>query len=249
MTLDKAKWTDKAIVLLTVGIVVVSALQWHEMRAGSTDTHALAVAAKAQADASKAQADAAVKSEADTHDLAVQAAKQAEAAKHSSDTARRTLDASSRAWIAPDNAYFTSDIAKHVPPTFVVEYRNTGKSPAFDVHPIFKLEQVPVSKFDDNTFNAFIETSDICKNLKLAPGADVVYPDMPDSYKFIFTTHVPEWVGDDVVDGRNAVVLRMCFAYRTMQQMHLTSFCYFYRAGISPPNKQMNICTAGNHAD
>jgi hypothetical protein len=77
--------------------------------------------------------------------------------KRPSDSANRSLDASARAWIAPDIAYFTSEIAKDVPLSFVVQYRNTGKSPAFDVHSIYKLEQVPVPKFDDNTFNALME--------------------------------------------------------------------------------------------
>ena len=169
--------------------------------------------------------------------------------KRPSDSANRSLDASSRAWIAPDIAYFTSEIAKDVPLSFVVQYRNTGKSPAFDVHSIYKLEQVPVSKFDDNTFNALMEATDSCKDLKPAPGADVVYPNMPNPSDLIFTTHVPNWVGDDVVEERSAIVLRMCFAYETMQATHRTSFCFFYRTGVTQPNKQMNICTAGNHAD
>jgi hypothetical protein len=173
----------------------------------------------------------------------------ADDANQSSDTAKRALDASSRAWIAPANAYFTSEIAKNVPLSFEVQYRNTGRSPALDVHPIWKLQKVSGSKFDDNTFNAFIESGDNCGSLTLVPGADVVYSDLPDPYKFIFDTHIPEWVDDDILAGRAAIVLQMCFAYRTMGQVHHTSFCYFYRVGVSPANKQMNICTAGNHAD
>jgi hypothetical protein len=175
--------------------------------------------------------------------------KLADEAKQSSNTAKRALDASSRAWIAPSNAYFTSEIAKNVPLSFEVQYRNIGKSPALDVHPTWTLQKVPGSKFDDNTFNAFIETGSGCRNLKLAPGADVIYSDLPDPYKLIFDTHLPGWVDDDILAGRAAIVLQMCFAYGTMAQVHHTSFCYFYRVGMSPPNKQMNICTAGNHAD
>ena len=121
-----------------------------------------------------------------------------------------------------------------------------------DVRPIYSLQQVPVSKFEDNTFNAFIEADDAsnrCKALGTAPGADVVYPDQPDGYKLMFTNHLVGWMNDEVVSGRTAVVLQMCFAYQTINEVHHTSFCYFYRTGVSPPNKQMNICTAGNHAD
>src|ERR1019366_5740045 len=73
---------------------------------------------------------------------------------------RQSLVASSRAWIAPANAYFTSEISNTVPFSFEVQYRNTGRSPALDVHPIYSLQQVPVSKFEDNTFNAFIEADE-----------------------------------------------------------------------------------------
>jgi hypothetical protein len=178
--------------------------------------------------------------------------KAADAATSAANTARDTLVASSRAWIAPNTASFTSKIAEHVPMSWGVQYSNTGKSPALDVHPIWSLQQVPVSKFEDNTFNAFIEAdkaSDACTHLGTAPGADVVYPDQPNGYKLIFTNHQPEWVNSDVLSGNTAVVLQMCFAYKTMGEVHHTSFCYFYRAGVSPTNNQMNICTAGNHAD
>ncbi len=85
--MEKAKWTDIAIVVLTVGIVAVSALQWHEMHAGSADTHDLAIAAKAQADAARAQAGAAAKNSDETHNLAEEAKLQAMAAKQAADAA------------------------------------------------------------------------------------------------------------------------------------------------------------------
>jgi hypothetical protein len=85
--LEKAKWTDIAIVVLTVDIVVVSALQWHEMHAGSADTHDLAIAAKAQADAARAQAEAATRNSDETHNLAEEAKLQAGASKRAADAA------------------------------------------------------------------------------------------------------------------------------------------------------------------
>ncbi len=97
--------------------------------------------------------------------------------RESNKITREALVTSSRAWIAPANAYFTSDIAKNVPFSFEVQYRNTGRSPALDKHPIYTLQQVAVSKYEDNTFNAFIESdksSEDCKHLGLAQGADLL---------------------------------------------------------------------------
>jgi hypothetical protein len=160
MHLESAKWTDIAIVILTAGIVGVSALQWHEMHSGSADTHDLAVAAKAQADASKAQADAAVKSEADTHALAVQAVNQAEAAKKAVGTLDRmakdsehsvgtmqaeaekaltaTIEASKadqRAWfgISDFEVLYYDPIDSSTPFRMQIIFRNSGKTPALRV--------------------------------------------------------------------------------------------------------------------
>jgi hypothetical protein len=61
---DKPKWTDVAVAFFTVCLVGVAIWQGHifnkqlgEMHTGGEDTHALAIAADAQAKAAKAQAD------------------------------------------------------------------------------------------------------------------------------------------------------------------------------------------------
>ncbi len=168
-------------------------------------------------------------------------------------TTREALVASSRAWISPDNVYITSKMEINIPFQFAVQYRNTGRSPALDSHPTYTLSKLPVTYFENNTFNSYIESTEPCKELEPAPGADVIYAGMPDSnpYKLLFAVNEAhkDWIDDDVVSGRKAIILRMCFAYRTMNEVHHTSFCYFYRKGVSQPDLRMNICTAGNHAD
>jgi len=258
------------IAAATVVNLLVAAAMWKEMHSGgidthnlavaaatqTTNTHDLAVAAKTQAEKMKSMSDAA-------ENMVVQEQRIADNAMRAIDlTTKQSKDAldatvnnfrrQQRAWIAPTNAYFTSEIAKGAPLSWEVQYRNTGKSPALDVHPIYTIQQVPGSKFEDNTFNEFIEAdeaSNSCKRLEPKPGSDVAYSDQPDPYKLIFSNHLTGWVKDDVPTGGTAIVLQMCFAYKTMDEVHRTSFCYFYRAGVSPANKQMNICTAGNHAD
>jgi hypothetical protein len=103
---DGPKWTDVAVVILTVGIVAASLLQWHEMHAGSTDTHDLALEAKAQADAARAQAEAATKSSEETHNLVEKAKEQAKtagltanAATSAAKTAADSLVLAERPWI------------------------------------------------------------------------------------------------------------------------------------------------------
>jgi hypothetical protein len=168
------------------------------------------------------------------------------AAKSAADTARDTLIAGSRAWIAPVNASITSDISPNIPLEFSVSFKNSGRSPALDMHPIYVLDKIPSSKLTDNTINDFIEAKDVCKGIAVKPGAQVAYPDLPDTFNF--KVGLPGWVDNGVVSGDTTLMVRMCFVYRTMKEIHRTSFCYYYRVGFSP-SKQMNVCPVGSHAD
>jgi hypothetical protein len=160
--------------------------------------------------------------------------------------ANETSRVERRAWIAPQNAGLLQPLSKEKV-TIEVQYNNPGKEPALDVHPVFTLKQVATSKFEDSTFNSLVEADNICKNLALAPGADVIYPGQPGGYKLQLGLPA-HWVTDDVLNRKSAIVLEMCFAYKASGEVHHTSFCYFYRAGLTT-EPQLNICTAGNHAD
>lgn len=142
MNREKPKWTDIAVVILTVGIVLAAVVQtvvfnkqWKEMHDSGTDTHDLAVAAKAQADAAKAQADAA-KAQADrTKELAHHALAQTTVLKaltneadRANDIALGAMEANVRAWVSVDVGEKTGN--------FSVTMKNTGKSPAINVNEV-----------------------------------------------------------------------------------------------------------------
>jgi hypothetical protein len=170
-------------------------------------------------------------------------------AKRAAEAASSSVIASSRAWISPTGAGLDSPLALGEKLKFSIQYNNPGRSPAFDVHPVYTITPIGVERFDDNTFNPLIESTENCIPLQPAVGADVVYPEQPNGYTLQFRLNDPKWVTEDMVKGNVAIVIRMCFAYRTMGEIHHTSFCYFYRAGITEDFRKLNICTAGNHAD
>src|ERR1700691_1847915 len=88
--MDKPKWTDIAIVLLTLGIVFLGYMQWQEMHSGGIDTGhiagatiqqmsataALAISAKSQSDRTKELADAAKIQSDNTAKLAIASSEQ-----------------------------------------------------------------------------------------------------------------------------------------------------------------------------
>jgi hypothetical protein len=173
----------------------------------------------------------------------------AQAAQSAADIAASALIASSRAWISPTGAGLDRPLKLHDIFEFFVQYSNPGKSPAMDVHPIYTITPIEAARFDDNSFNSIIESTDICRGLEAVSGADVVYPEQPSGYSFHFRVKDQNWVTQDMIDGKVAIVIRMCFAYKTMNALHHTSFCYFYRAGVTDDFRKLNVCTAGNHAD
>jgi len=179
------------------------------------------------------------------------ARKGAEPGKNGSKAAADTLNEmklARRAWVAPTNARLTEGLSVGEALKVEVQYANVGKEPALDVRPIYTFKQVSGVHFADNTFNSLIEADNICKDVKPAPGADVIYPGQPDGYKLLFGLP-PNWAGEDFATGKSVLVLEMCFAYSTVSEVHRTSLCYFFRNGVSPKTGQMNICTAGNHAN
>lgn len=167
----------------------------------------------------------------------------------SNKTSRDAFTASSRAWISPMSAGFKETPKPRNPLQFGVQYGNPGHSPALDVRPIYKIRSVPASSFDDNSIKASIEADDVCHGVLEAPGADAIYPEQPNGYRLDFTLKEPNFIDDpDIFDGKKVFILEMCFAYKTINSLRHTSFCYFYRSGTTLPN-QWNVCNAGNHAD
>lgn len=116
--IEKAAWTDKAIVLLTGAIVFVGVLQtvifnrqWREMHTGGADTHDLAIAAKAQADEAKVQADQA----------RIQATKATESADYMKHLAEATLQQSKATAKLAAEARKSAEYAGHLAATAASE--------------------------------------------------------------------------------------------------------------------------------
>ncbi len=162
---------------------------------------------------------------------------------------REALIANSRAWISPMSAGFEETPKLHQPLKFGIQYGNPGRSPALAVRPVYRMRSLAKGVFDDNSVKSIIESDAICNNVVEAPGADVIYPEQPNGYKLEFTSGEPNFIEDqELFNGSKAFLLEVCFAYQTIGVLHHTSFCYYYRSGVTKET-QWNVCTAGNHAD
>jgi hypothetical protein len=195
------KWTDVAVVVLTVGIVIVSALQWYEMHTGSADTHQLAVDAKTQAEASKALAEAAKTTSSETHSLAEAAKSQADSTRKVADQtlaevkatnslAREThktfemsakqLEVTQRPWITAklsvgrDGLSFTKDQKWSL--DGVVVLKNVGHSPAVAISTMYAVVALSAVDIFDEPTGAIRVQRLICDEVRRDP---TVVADVP----------------------------------------------------------------------
>jgi hypothetical protein len=134
-------WAKVAVLMSGLAAIFVCA-QWYEMHHGGQDTHALAVAAKAEASKMSAVSDAADKIRQAAQDMVVQDRRIADNAQESLETSNRqaqaALDATiknfqrdQRAWLGA--ADYTYSIVETGPISSSAIVFNTGKSPAIDI--------------------------------------------------------------------------------------------------------------------
>jgi hypothetical protein len=147
-------WT-RASFFIVLATAVFIGLQWHEMNVGGKDTHALAEAAKTQAERMKELAER-MKDQADyTKTVADQAIVQARASEESS----TAMVGANRAWMVPIS--FSQKVAP-----IVITFNNAGKSPAINL--VGKVEYATMTvlektKYDTNTVSPL---RDGCEHLQ-----------------------------------------------------------------------------------
>ncbi len=136
--------TDWLIVILTAVIAGTSYLQWREIRAGSSDTHDLAVAAGEQVKKMKDMSDAANKIREAAEGMVTQEQRIADNAQKALDGSNKqskaALDASinqfrdeQRAWVGFPLGEVTDDIAVGKSPKGLLRLQNNGRTPAIKV--------------------------------------------------------------------------------------------------------------------
>lgn len=148
-------WLTAAIAFFALCSVVVGVLQWAAISGGSSDTHDLAVAAKAQADKMASMADAADKIRQAAQDMVREDQRIADNARDSlnasSRQSQKALDASisatrleQRAWVAAV-AVELDTIDADKPVSGYVAWSNSGRSFAKEVKPLCHYISIPSS--------------------------------------------------------------------------------------------------------
>jgi hypothetical protein len=87
-----------------------------------------------------------------------------------------------------------------------------------------------------------------CLTLRERETGKVVYPSTGFASSALFSMFPSEMIDEDVVNGKKWLVIEGCLVYRTFEKVRHSTFCYFYRGGMTKP-EHLNACPSGNYAD
>jgi hypothetical protein len=181
---------------------------------------------------------------------------QADAAKISADTAikqaensERSLIQAQRAWVGPRNAVFAAEPVVGKPFEITITYENSGHEPAIAF--ISFVEAFGMKIINDREgYENIKQDMSGCRDSKQWPGGSIIYPggsSFGSGYNLSIKTK-DDFVTDGMVKGNELIIVQGCFSYKTFDQPKHSSFCYFYKQGVSKASN-MNICPSGHEAD
>jgi hypothetical protein len=189
-----------------------------------------------------------------TEDSAAETASQTKLQIQSLEQTRTAFETGSRAWISPIAVGLRQPLENGKPISFGIWYDNVGKLPAIDLHTRYAAYSFDNDNMDNGLAMATVDKEDMCRDVQPLPDAEVVYPNSGGVKMLISlkppdpTTGQTDPIYRSFMSGNHSFVIQICIAYRTLNRIHRSAFCYFYRPGLSEGN-DFNRCDKGNKAD
>ena len=252
------RWTI-VIVCINALTCLFIALQWHEMKLGSADTHTLAEAAKKQSEKMSSVSDAADKIRQAAQDMVIQDQRIADNAqkslkasdsqskasldasnRHSQDTLNATINNArldERPWVSISRFQLSGEPQDGKDITIQCSFLNSGKTPALHVAPQGKV-YISSGFFPMTQFSPFEQPT---SQTIVAPGANLIG----------FTTRPQQFQARDIERYTNKLAtlyLHARIAYRdTLGHEHWTTVCASKLYG--EPLAEFSYCAEGNEMD
>jgi hypothetical protein len=167
----------------------------------------------------------------------------------------------SRAWMQIDQPVPPNLGGMQEPLALTMQYRNSGREPAFGVVGRAKIDEIPAPKGDNIEWNELpvwnqitdLRQEAICDGVIAKSGREVVYIDAFGGT--MLRTEPNNKIQMDGIKNRIALLIVYgCVAYKTPSMpkgdRHST-FCWFYRPELGKPSDQWQVarCPIGNYAD
>jgi hypothetical protein len=158
-----------------------------------------------------------------------------------------------RAWLAPIAARIEPDsfVDNKNALVMTVDYQNTGKEPALDFNATGETGTVPIQAGLSDWNNMTFKDNHTCDGLYPKNGGATTYP----SAQFVSHYRATLVEGDEQITrevqlGERVLWVNGCFAYRTLDSIHTSAFCFYLEPNRTKPilNWQFNPCSSGNWA-
>lgn len=185
----------------------------------------------------------------DTQAALATAKQAADSSTVSSTTAQQNLVASQRAWVGPSDAKLDGTLKLGQPIDIVVSFMNTGREPARGF--VSDLDAFAATADDEKKGIAqtrIVADFDKCNATQSSPPAQVIYPSNGFNNYTIRKTIDKAMIDEGIIDGTKTIIAQGCFVYTTFQQVHRSTFCYYFKSGVTKPD-HLNICIVGHYAD
>lgn len=170
---------------------------------------------------------------------------EADAAKVTAQTAHEQMVANSRAWVGPNNGLLKAAPVLGQELDVTIQYQNTGRAPATDVFTDVKTDIKPDGS---GIANQVVGYSNSCKATGIGNG--VVYPTVGLGGGYQLNTSIagPQ-IAQAVIDGKDLVWVYGCFVYRTLGEVHRSSFCFYFANSPTASIGNLSFCLNGQYAD
>jgi hypothetical protein len=170
--------------------------------------------------------------------------------------ARQATVWANQAWIAPRTAYLQRLLTLSDLPSFKVSYDNIGKQPALDTQMWARVELAGADLLIGSFSKPELAESVIGQNPtcdRALQRGQVIWPSSSkvEAYSDLSIddpTQQPP-ITQAVLDGKDALVIQGCFIYKTFDEVHKSSFCYWFRQvppAIIATTTSAFICPIGN---
>jgi hypothetical protein len=174
--------------------------------------------------------------------------------------ARKATVEANRAWVAPRSAYLRRTFVLNDHPVFKVSYDNIGRQPALNTETWWRVSIVDAGLLVRSLKEPSVAESAFGQNTTCAghtsrKGAEAIWPSpKPETYSNAYVENPDDpIITEEVMDGRQAVVVQGCFLYETFHEVHHSAYCFWFRQ--VPPLYMLTIttgaviCPIGNEAD
>jgi hypothetical protein len=157
---------------------------------------------------------------------------------------------SNRAWLVPRAAELEKPLVNGQYVYVSISVQNTGRTPANKIRDSFEIRIAHQLDAKTEWIGVILPENTTCERKRMSQVSDVpiMYPTESGGYK-IHDMLAGPIVDDDVFRGLKTFYIQGCLEYMTMDVLHHSAYCFFFRTSGNVADWKFMTCLNGNYAD